>query len=917
VVEGWVGLQERALPYRTGNTEQAKAYAVVGFKPRPVPLAMHSGQPLSRFVGRGHELAVLGECLAQAQHGRGQVVGIAGEPGVGKSRLLFEFQQRLTEQRVTRLEGRCLSYGNTSPYLPVLDLLKSYFRIEEHDDGPTVRDKLSRKVLTLDRNLEDTLPYLFALLAVSEPDNALQQMDPQIKRRRTFEAIKRLLLRDSLNQPLLLSVEDLHWLDRESQAFLTALSEGLTAAHVLLLVTYRPEYQHAWSRNTSYTQLRLDPLGREEAEELLTALLGERAEVQDLKQLILAKSEGNPFFLEEIVQALVDRGVLVRNAVRGARFKLTPTTPPLTEIQLPATVQGVLAARIDRLPAEEKALLQTLAVLGRGFSCSLLERVMARPAEELYRLLSQLQGGEFIHERAIYPESSYTFKHTLTQEVAYNSLLPEQRRLLHERTAYAIEELFHDRLEEHYSGLAHHYRRSGNAMKAVVYLQLAGQQAVQQSAYAEAIGHVNTALELLRTLPDTVERRERELALQITLGPALMATKGFGAPEVEAVFTRARELCQQVGDTPQLYMVLQGLSGFYALRVKFQTLRELMEQRLSLAQRLRNPALLAQAHLAYGHGLLALGEMASARAHLEQGVALYNPEQHHSLVFGGGLDPSGRDHAALVLWLLGYPDQAMESLHNVLTAVQKRPHPFSLAVALLFAAVLHQLRGEAPPAQERAEAAVTLSNRQGFAAFLAMGSLLRGWALAEQERRLEGIAHIREGLDGWRAAGNELLRPYFLSLLADACGKAGQAEDGLRILGEALATVHSTGERWWEAEIQRLRGELLLRQAVGKWESRATPTETAMMPEADIGESDRSSKLIEAETCFRQALDTAKRQQAKSLELRAALSLSELWECRGKRDAARGLLAETYGWFTEGFDTADLKAAKARLDELS
>lgn len=525
----------------------------------------------------------------------------------------------------------------------------------------------------------------------------------------------------------------------------------------------------------------------EEAEELLTALLGERVDVQGLKQLILAKSEGNPFFLEEIVQALVDQGVLVRSPGGEVGFTLAPVTPPLAEIQLPPTLQGVLTARIDRLPAEERALLQTLAVIGRAFSCSLVQRVMEEADNELSPLLSHLQVEEFIYEQAAFPEPEYTFKHALTQEVAYNTLRVERRTALHERTAQAIEALFGDRLENHYSELAHHYHRSGNTKKAVEYLQQAGQQAVQRSAYGEAIRQLTMALELLKSQPDSPERSQQELALQIGLGSALMATKGFGASEVEEVFTRARELCQQVGDTPQLYMVLQGLSGFYALRVKFQTLRELMEQRLSLAQRLRNPAILAQAHLAHGHGLLAFGEIASARAHLEQGMALYNPEQHHSLAFGGGLDPSGRDHAALVLWLLGYPDQALESLHNVLTAVQKQPHPFSLAVVLLFAAVLHQLRREAPLARERTEAAMTLSNQQGFAPFLAMGTLLRGWALAEQEQGVEGIAQIREGLDAWRAAGNELLRPYFLSLLAEAYGKAGQTEEGLRALAEALA----------------------------------------------------------------------------------------------------------------------------------
>jgi tetratricopeptide (TPR) repeat protein len=675
VVEGWCELQARALPYRAANGEQANAYAVVGLKPWRVPMAMHGGYPLSRFVGREHELAILYEWLAQVERARGQVVGIVGEPGVGKSRLLFEFQQRLTAQRVTWLEGRCLSYGSIIPYLPVLDLLKSYFHIEEHDDGQKIRDKLSRQILTLDPSLEDTLPYLSSLLAVPEADSALPQMDPQIKRRRTFEAIKRLLLRESLNQPLLLFMEDLHWLDSESQDLLTILSESLTTAPMLLLMTYRPEYQHVWGSKTSYTQLRLDPLGPGEAEERLTALLGNdvgaigRSHLQGLKQLILAKSEGNPFFLEEIVQALVDQGVLVRSPGGEVGCKRAPATTPLAEIRLPPSVQGVLAARIDRLPAEAKALFQTLAVIGRAFPFSLLKRVMEQPDEELYPLLSHLQMAEFIYEQAALPEPEYTFKHALTQEMAYNTLRVERRTALHERTAQAIEALFGDRLENHYSELAHHYHRGGNAKKAVEYLQQAGQQAVERSAYGEAIRQLTMALELLKTLPDNLERSQQELLLQIGLGPALMATKGFGASEVEEVFTRARELCQQVGDTPQLYMVLQGLSGFYALRVKFQTLRELMEQRLSLAQRLQNPAILAQAHLAQGHGLLAFGEMASARAHLEQGMALYNPEQHHSLAFGGGLDPSGRDHAALVLWLLGYPDQALESLHKALTAV--------------------------------------------------------------------------------------------------------------------------------------------------------------------------------------------------------------------------------------------------------
>jgi len=849
LVEGWFELQDGAPPFGTGNGDQANAHAVIGSRARRLPLAKHGGYPLSRFVGRDYELAFLHERLMQAERGHGQVVGIVGEPGVGKSRLVFEFQQRLTAQRVILLQGRCLSYGHTIPYLPVLDLLKSYFHIEARDDEQRIRDKLTHKIVTLDRRLEDTVPYLLPLLMVSEPTEALQQMDPQIKRRRTFEAIKRLLLRESLNQPLLLLVEDLHWMDSESQTFFTVLSESLTTTRVLLLVTHRPEYQPAWGSKTSYTQLRLDPLSREEAEELLTALHGEGAALQSLKEFLLAKSEGNPFFLEELVQALVDQGVLRRNAGGGVDFKLVPTTTSLTAIQLPLTVQEVLAARIDRLPEEEKALLQTVAVIGRGFPFSLLRRVMEQPEAELYQLLSHLQQGEFIYDQAIFPESSYTFKHALTQEVAYGSLLPERPRTLHERTAHAIEDLFHDWLEEHYSELAHHFRRSGNTAKAVVYLQRVGQQAVQQSAYAEAIGHASTALELLKTLPDSLERRQQELAIQMTLGPASMGVKGFSAPEVEQVYTRARELCQQVGETPRLFLVLQGLSAFYALRGELETLRELVEQHLNLAQRQQAPDLLLPAHIALGHTLLALGEVASARVHLEQGMAHYSPRPHQSLSFGGGIDPirSGRCHAALVLWLLGYPDQALENLHEMLTLFEGSSNPYGLPVALLFAAILHQFRREEHLTLERAEAAITLSTEQGFPQLLALGTALQGWALPERQQGMAGIAQIYEGLAAWRATGAELLRPYFLALLAEAYSKAGQANGGLNILDEALATIQITGERWWEAEIHRLRGELLLRQAVGKGGSRTAPTATAMAIEVDSEEPGQSSKLVEAE----------------------------------------------------------------------
>jgi tetratricopeptide (TPR) repeat protein len=623
-----------------GVTEPISIYEVLGVGPLRTRLQVAARRGFTRFVGRQSEMAQLQKALAQVKGGHGQVVGVMGEPGVGKSRLCHEFKI-VCQRGCLVLETFSVSHGKAYPYLALIELLKNYFHLTLHDDERSRREKITGRVLTLDRSLEDTLPYLFFLLGIAEPTSSLQQMDPQIRRRRTFEAIKRLLLRESLNQPLILLFEDLHWLDNETQAFLSLLSESVATARILLLVNYRPEYRHQWGSKTYYTQVRLDPLGKAEAEEMLTVLLGEAAALQPLKRFILAKTEGNPFFLEEIVQALLEQKVLVREVSRVGSAHPTPTgalPESFTDLQLPATVQGVLTARIDRLPPAEKDLLQTLAVVGKEFSARLLKQVVDRPEHELQGFLSHLQAAEFIYEQPAFPEVEYTFKHALTQEVAYNSLVQDRRKALHERTAQTIEALYPSRLEDYYGDLAYHYSRSGNTQKAVDYLQLAGQQAVQRSANAEAISHLTKGLELLETLPDTPERTQQELALQIALGVPLRATKGAAAPEVARTYTRARELCRQIGETPQLFPVLQGLWGFYLIQAQYQTARELGEQCLVLAQRVQDPALLMSSYSALGETLRLLGEFAPAREYVEQGITLYDPQQHRSLAFLHGVD---------------------------------------------------------------------------------------------------------------------------------------------------------------------------------------------------------------------------------------------------------------------------------------
>jgi predicted ATPase len=622
-----------------------------------------------------------------------------------------------------------------------------------------------------------------------------------------------------------------------------------------------------------------------------------------LQQLILAKTEGTPFFMEEVVQTLAEEGVL--SGDRGQyRLEKAPT-----ELHISPTVQGVLTARIDRLAAAEKELLHQLAIMGRQFPLSLIQYVIAQSQEELYRLLSSLQRKEFLYEQPAFPEVEYIFKHALTQEVAYNSVLQDKRKAWHEQTAQAIEVLFHSRVQEHYSELAYHYMRSGNTQKAVEYLGLAGQQAVQRSAYAEAIRHLTTALELLNTLPETPERVQQELALQLTLGVPFQLIKGHAAPEVGKTYNRILELCGQVGETAHLFPALFGLWRFYLLRSDVQKTRELAEQMMRLAQSSHDPSLLLAAHQALGASLFWLGELRQGQRHLEQGIALYDIQKHRSHAFLYGIDPGVYClcFASWNLWCLGYPDQALKHEQDALHLAHELAHPHTLAYALNITAMCHQFRQEETAVREQAEALLTLSTEHGFAYRAAVATIMRGWVLAAEGHREEGVVRMQEGLAAQRATGSEAVHPHFLALLAEIYGKMGQLEEGLAALAEASAMMQRTGEQWYEAELYRLKGTLTLQkfQVLGSKFQVANPQHPTPTPQA------------EAEECFLKAIEIARQQQAKSLELRAVMSLSRLWQQQGKKKEARQLLAEVYAWFTEGFDTKDLQEAKALLEELN
>jgi predicted ATPase/DNA-binding winged helix-turn-helix (wHTH) protein len=858
-----------------GQPTPIGCYTVLG---RRVPrrlLVLRRRRVWTPLVGRTRELGFLHAALRKAKEGQGQVVGLAGEPGIGKSRLVYEFYRRLQRSPVTYLAGGCFSHGSTSRYLPLLAMLRQNCGIIEGDQHAAVAVKVYESLQELGMAPELWAPYLFQLLEMSAEPDLLSTLSPQTVKARTVEALVQMALQGAKRRPLVLEVENLHWIDPSSEEFLAALVERLPGARIMLLLTYRPGYRPPWIDKSYATQLALGRLAPRQSRRVVEANLRLKPVPAAVVQAIVARADGNPLFLEELAHAVAEQ----ENASRL--------------VVVPDTVHAVLSARIDRLPPPEKRLLQMAAVIGRDIPVPLLEAVLGVPETAIEPNLAHLQALELFYETTSVSDRTMTFKHALVQEAAYQSLPQRTRQRYHQRIAAVLAAQFPETVEMQPERLAYHYTEAALHEDAIAYWMRAGQRAAERSAHVDAISHLTKGLEELTNLPATPEWTQQELAFQIALGRSFMVTKGFAAPEVERAYGRARELCQQVGQTPQLFAVLRGLWRVYGVRAEFHTAHELGEQLLHLAQQTQDPELLMEAHLALGNALFWRGDFVSARARLERVNALYDPLQHRSHTFLYGLDPGvvGLSYAAQVLWLLGYPDQALRWNHKALTLAHELGHPHTLAHALGFAASLYQFRRDAQAVREQVKAMLALSSAQEFPQWVAWGAILHGWVLAEQGHRAEGMAQMRQGLAAFDDIGAALGRPYWLALLAEALGKARQAEEGLRLLAEALVAIHNSGEHRWEAEIYRLKGQLLL----------------ALAAKHDN----------ETEACFHHALNIARRQEAKSLELRAAMSLSRLWQHQGKREEARELLAPIYGWFTEGFDTADLREAKALLEALS
>jgi predicted ATPase len=833
-------------------------------------LELHA--PEIPLIGRRQELVRLREAMGEARKGRGQTIAILGEAGIGKSRLVQELGAEPIRGGGLALVGHSYEIEQVLPFGPWINAFRGGKVIEDPDIVQSLSAVWRVELARLFPEVGEP-----GLEVSTAPENAV----------RLFEAVAHLLDCLVSRQPLLLILEDLHWADEMSLRLISFLSHRIQDRSVLLVGTAREEevsqtpllseLLQELDRNPRALSFTLSSLSRGDTGTLVRRLARARFEeslLARLEQGIWASSEGNPFIVVETMRALQE----------GDGLQVQSSVP------LPKQVRVVVAQRLERLSDRAKQLVAVAAIIGREFDYALLERAVA---------LGELEAAEGVEEllrrRVLHGvEERFDFTHDRIREVAYTQILPAHGKLLHGLVAKALEEVYAENLEPHYAALGVHYREGGVWEKATVYLHKAGAAAVTRSAHDEAVEYFNEALEALKHLPENRRTIEQAIAIRVDLGPALMATKGYFAPEVEQTYTQARELCERFGESPQLFPVLWGLWLMNNFRGRQQTARELGERLLAVAERERDTSLLLQAHHALWTTFFSLGELAPAQGHLEQGFTLYNPQQHrHHASLYGGHDPGVccGSHAARVLWLLGYPDQAIKKAQDAVKLARELSHPYSLGHALSFAAWVHQHRREGKGAQEMAEAVITLGTEQGFPHWVMRGTIMQGWLLVEQGKWEEGIAQMRQSA----ALGGGREQTYSAALVAEAYRKAGQIEEGLSAVTGALTRAHETGTGYYEAELHRIKGELLLQSGVLSLESR----------------------VQEAESCFQKALEVARSQSAMSLELRAVMSLSRLWQRQGKQNDARQLLADIYGWFTEGFDTADLKEAKELLEGLS
>jgi class 3 adenylate cyclase/predicted ATPase len=895
LIAGFFDCRELGFQPIRGISQPMAIYEVLHESAARTRLDVAAQRGLPPMHGRDDELRRLTERWTQARAGHGSAALVEGEPGIGKSRLIRSLQEHVAQSPDAFLIPLTGSpYHSNTAFHPVVAHLERVLELAPEDTVEQRLDKIDGLLAQYGLDRPSVVPLIADLLGVPF-ENRYPPLDLPADRQRqlTIDALVGIWLTRAGHQPVLLVVEDLHWVDPSTLDLLTHLLERLPESRLLVLLSARPDFTHPWPEGPWLERLDLDRLEREASVSIVTEA-ADRPLPTDLLDQVLRKADGIPLYLEELTKLVVEQ-----NFLDDGDGHLDPAAPPRA-LAIPATLADSLTARLDRL-TDAKGVAQLGAALGRQFSYALLAAVAATgatfdPEALRYNLARLVDAGLLFVERDARGEK-YTFKHALIQDAAYASLLLTTRRNYHQRIAQVLVEQFHATVETAPELLAYHYTQAGMPFEAVPYWLRAGERSLRASAHPEAIAHVTAGLAVLADLPAGPQRAGQELKVRLTLGPAYMAIRGYAAPEVEACYKRARELCQELGDTPQLVPVLHGLWTYHVVRAQHASALALGEQVLDIGAASDDDGLLVEASLEVGWSHFFLGQLPQARGHLTRVLELYDHDLHSSHAFLYGNDPatSARGCLAEVLWLLGDVDQSVQQSDENLAILRSRiEHPFSVAFGLVVTATMRQFLRDPAGTRALAEEALVLSEKYGLPFIGAMASILRGWALTSEGEFEQGLAEMRRGLAAQLATGAHMARPYWLYLIADACRRTGAADDGLELIDAAGTAVEDADERDWEAEIHRLRGELLLA----------------------VGEPARSDVAPLAESSFRRALEVARRQGARSLELRAAVSLSGLLRREGRDDEARDLLARVYSWFTEGFDTPDLREAAALAADL-
>jgi class 3 adenylate cyclase/tetratricopeptide (TPR) repeat protein len=801
LAEGYVQVRPLGAVPVKGLETPTPVYELTGIVPARSRLQASAARGLTRFVGRDGELQQLTQALERAAAGHGQAVAVVGEAGVGKSRLVWEFTRSHHTHGWLVLESGSVSYGKATPYLPVIELLKAYCRIQERDDPRAIRERVAGKLLMLDRALEPLLTPLLALLDVPVDEATWGALDPPQRRQRTLEAVKRLLLRESQVQPLLVLFEDLHWIDSETQAFLDGLIESLPTARVLLLVNYRPEYEHAWGRKTYYLQLRIDPLLPENAEALLNALLGEDRTLEPLKRVLIGRTEGNPFFLEESVQTLVETTVLVGE--RGA-YRMTKAPDAW---QIPATAQAILAARIDRLASEDKRLLQAASVIGKDMPFALLQAIAEVPEDSLRRGLTHLQAAEFLYETSFFPDLEYTFKHALTHEVAYGSVLQDRRRVLHARIVNAIEALYPERLTEQIERLAHHAVRGELWEKAVTYLRQAGAKAVSCSAYRDGAACFEQALTALQHLPESRDTREQAIDLWLDLRTALVSLMEIR--QAHHCLREAETLAQALNDPRRLGQVYAYLAYHFWLAGDQDQALEVGRRALAIATDLRDPRIEVVATHYMGAAHHALGDYRRATHLFKTSVAGMSMQligerlPSLEIVF---LVPVVRLWLVWTLAELGAFKEGRAVADEGLRLAEADDQPNSMITALQAIGRLTLRQGDFGTAIAVLERSRPLAVQYPLAAV--QSASLLGYAYAVSGRAAEGLPLVEWAVEQSASTGRAVGLSLWVAWASEAHLRAGGIENASRHAERALDLSRMHRERGHEAWALRLLGEI-------------------------------------------------------------------------------------------------------------